>query len=216
MHLDLRVVELLSSKLCHDLISPVSAINNGVELIEDIGDSVAVEAMKLIADSGAQASRRLRFFRLSYGRAGSEANLPVKEIQSVAQNYFAASKIKVTWDDQLDLNELTKRSGGVKVLLNMLLIAEEILAYGGMITVLKPKTDGEAGCEILVAGRNAVMPESHSEALKAVTPVDDLSPRTIQSYVTGRFAEHFGFNISYLSSGDDQLTLTLSAPPLDQ
>lgn len=66
MQIDLRVLELLASKICHDLVSPVSAINNGVELIEDIGGSVVDEAMKLIGDSATNASRRLRLFRIAY------------------------------------------------------------------------------------------------------------------------------------------------------
>ena len=85
MQVDMRVLELLSSKICHDLVSPVSAINNGVELIDDIGGSVVDEAMKLIGDSAALASRRLRLFRMAYGRAGSDENLGIKDVKQVAK-----------------------------------------------------------------------------------------------------------------------------------
>src|SRR5277367_3001835 len=108
MQIDLRVMELLASKLCHDLVSPVSAINNGVELIEDIGGSVVEEAMKLIGDSAGHASRRLRLFRVAYGRAGAEENVSAKDMRHIDEQYIAGGKITLKWPaDQptLALNE---------------------------------------------------------------------------------------------------------------
>src|SRR5580658_5983515 len=99
MQIDLRVLELLASKLCHDLVSPVSAINNGVELIEDIGGSVVDEAMKLIGDSAGHAARRLRLFRIAYGRAGSEENLGVKDVRQIAEQYLAGGKVNLAWPE---------------------------------------------------------------------------------------------------------------------
>ncbi|MSP89576.1 MAG: hypothetical protein EXQ92_12320 [Alphaproteobacteria bacterium] len=69
--MDQRVLELLMSRVCHDLISPVGAVVNGVELIEDGGADMTDDAMALIAKSARQASRRLQFFRMAYGAAGS-------------------------------------------------------------------------------------------------------------------------------------------------
>src|SRR5271154_5841604 len=99
MQIDMRVLELLASKLCHDLVSPVSAINNGVELIEDIGGSVVEEAMKLIGDSAQHASRRLRLFRLAYGRAGSEDNLGIRDVRPIATQYLAGGKTTLDWPE---------------------------------------------------------------------------------------------------------------------
>ena len=99
MQIDMQVMELLASKFCHDLVSPVSAINNGVELIEDIGGSVVEEAMKLIGDSAGHASRRLRLFRVAYGRAGSEENLPLKDMRQIAEQYIGAGKVTLNWPE---------------------------------------------------------------------------------------------------------------------
>src|SRR5580658_6173068 len=93
MQIDVQVMELLASKLCHDLVSPISAINNGVELIDDIGGSVVEEAMKLIGDSAGHASRRLRLFRMAYGRAGSEESLPVRDMRQIAEQYIGGGKV---------------------------------------------------------------------------------------------------------------------------
>jgi len=77
----------------HDLISPVSAINNGVELIEDIGGSVVDEAMKLIGDSANLASRRLRLYRLAYGRAGSEEMLGLHDVRPLLKAISPAARL---------------------------------------------------------------------------------------------------------------------------
>ncbi len=216
MQIDVRVLELLSSKLCHDLISPVSAINNGVELIEDIGDAVEEEAMKLIGDSAANAARRLRLFRAAYGRAGSEESLPLRDMRVVAEQYFV-QKIKLNWPQDLELPGVEAHQGALKVLLNVLIMSEEILAYGGAITLRRLTSDDTIGCVIEVAGRNAVLSVPFRQALENQVEVENLTPRTIQPYITGRFADYFGLSISGASPTENQLVLTLQvvAPAYD-
>ncbi|MFA6279786.1 MAG: histidine phosphotransferase family protein [Bdellovibrionales bacterium] len=217
MQIDLRVLELLSSKICHDLISPVSAINNGVELIEDIGETVVDEAMKLIADSASVSSRRLKLFRIAYGRAGSEESLPVKDVRLVAAQYFEVGKIKLHWDEALALSDLSEKRGALKTLINMLLLSEEVLAYGGTITLQRIEGEGTLGCRLEIVGKSAQLSPSFGDALNGITPVEDLTPRTIQSYMTGRFASTFDLSILPSSPCPDQLDLTLlvKAPEYD-
>ncbi len=213
MHIDLRVLDLLSSKLCHDLISPVSAINNGVELIQDIGESVADEAMGLIANSAAQASRRLRLFRIAYGRAGSEENLPVREVRPVAESYFDGGKIKLSWSEETDLQSFAEKRGALKVLVNALVMSEEILAYGGAIALRRLGGDDKIGCLLEITGRGASLSSAFESALEGRTPVEELTPRTIQPYITGRFADDFGLRIASFSPESDRLDLTLQIVP---
>ncbi|MCL2469147.1 MAG: histidine phosphotransferase family protein [Alphaproteobacteria bacterium] len=207
MPVDLRVLELLSSKICHDLISPVSAINNGVELIEDIGGSVVEEAMNLIGASAVQAARRLRVFRIAYGRAGSEENLPMRDVHQVLAQYFESSKIKLLWTEDLLLPMLAAQRGALKVLINMMIMAEELLAYGGSIA-LEP-IEMDAGCRLVIIGRNAQLPANVEAALYERTAVEDLTPRTIQAYMTGLFAARFGMRIAFEMPKEDHLTLRL-------
>jgi histidine phosphotransferase ChpT len=209
MQIDLRVMELLSSKLCHDLVSPVSAINNGVELIEDIGGSVVAEAMKLIGDSAVTAARRLRLYRMAYGRAGSEEILGVRDVRQVAEQYLAGGKTSLVWAEGLPGVELVERRGFLKTVLNMIVLAEETLAYGGLITL---RADGLSGCRLEVVGRNAQLSDLLRLAYDGVTPVDELTPRSIQAYVTGRFAHSFGLKVSHDHAIPDRLDLILTAP----
>lgn len=211
MLIDLHVMELLASKLCHDLVSPVSAINNGVELIEDIGGSVVDEAMKLIGDSAVTAARRLRLYRMAYGRAGSEESLPVKDVRQVAEHYLAGGKVSLIWDDGVVASDSAEKRGYLKTLLNVIVLAEETLAYGGVIT-LHAAAPPQTGCRIEITGRNAHLGLALQEALDGSAEIENLSPRSIQSYVTGRFAAHFGFKITHDHAVADRLDISLSIP----
>ena len=209
MQIDLRVMELIASKLCHDLVSPVSAISNGVELIEDIGKSVTDEAMKLIGDSVTQASRRLKLFRIAYGRAGGENHIGVNDVRQVIANYFLGGKIALHWPEGQPDTALAEQRGFLKTLLNVLMLAEEVLAYGGNVTL--ESAEGEApSCRLIIAGRAAHLSPAHQEALEGRTPIEDLTPRTIQAYVTGCFAEQFGLRLAASAASADRLDLVLS------
>lgn len=210
MDIDLRVMELLCSKLCHDLISPVSAINNGVELIEDIGGSVVDEAMKLIGDSAVLGAKRLKLFRLAYGRAGSEEGLGIKDVRPVVEAYFAGSKIVLEWPENLPNETAVGARGLLKTLINILILSEEILAYGGAITLAQGENEG---VDVKIAGRAAMLSESLQSALENTVSVDDLTPRTIEAYVTGKFAAQFGIVIQHQTPETDTLNLSLFVPP---
>lgn len=211
MQIDMRVLELLSSKLCHDLVSPVSAINNGVELIEDIGGSVVDEAMKLIGESAGHASRRLRLFRMAYGRAGSDEGIPLKDVRHTAELYMTGGKVSLHWPDSVPADALAQRRGFLKTILNMLIMSEEVLAYGGNVTLHALAEAPESGCRIEILGRNAQLTDVLQAAMAGTAPIEELTPRSIQSYITGRFAEHFGLSLTHDQSVADRLDLVLKA-----
>ncbi len=210
MQIDIRVLEMLSSKLCHDLVSPISAINNGVELIQDIGGSVVDEAMKLIGDSAGHASRRLRLFRMAYGRAGSEEILNTKDVRQIAEQYMAGGKITLNWPAEQPGEVLAGKRGFLKLMLNLVVMAEETLAYGGTVT-LSAASGSPEGCKIEIAGRNTQLTPPIAAAFEGTTPVEDLTPRSVQSYITGRFAAHFGLSLKHHQPAADRLELILLA-----
>lgn len=212
MQIDMRALELLSSKICHDLVSPVSAINNGVELIEDIGGTVIGEALKLIGDSAGHAARRLRLFRMAYGRAGSEAALAVKEVKTVAEQYLAGGKTSLHWQEDSPSQSFAEQKGVLKVILNMLMVGEESLAYGGAMTLRADVSSGRDSCRLEVVGRGAHLSPAAEAALAGTVPIEELTPRTIQAYVTGRFAEQFGCALAFEHKVADRLDLILVAP----
>lgn len=209
MQIDMRVLELLASKLCHDLISPVSAINNGVELIEDIGGSVVDEAMKLIGDSAVQSARRLKLFRVAYGRAGNEDGLAFRDAKLIADQYLQGGKVKLGWGNDMELAAASEPQGMLKVLLNLLVMSEEMLAYGGDVFVRAQAEGEQKGLSVEVSGRNVQITPQIDVALRGEVAVEELTPRTIQAYVTGRFAQYFGFRLRYEQSLPDSVILSL-------
>ena len=203
--LDIRVAELLCSRLCHELVSPVGAINNGVELIEEMGAEMVDEAIGLIAHSADQAARRLRLLRLAYGAAGAESTAGLAEAQQAAASYFAGGRITLDWAPGGLPDALAARRGAAKLLLNLLVLAEEALAYGGTV-----RLSAEGRVVVVSAlGRAAALKPETRAALDGDTPPDALGPRTVHAYATGRFAAQYDFGIE-VREGADGLDLRLA------
>jgi len=147
---------------------------------------------------------------MAYGRAGSEESLAVRDVRQVAEQYLTGGKMTLVWPEGVPSEHTAEQRGYLKTILNVIVLAEETLAYGGVITV-RGLGEGELGCRVEVVGRNAHLSEAMQAALSGSAEIEDLSPRTIQAYVTGRFASHFGFSVTYDHSIPDRLDLILSA-----
>lgn len=123
--------DLVGSRICHDLISPVGAIGNGIELLTLSGIAQAPE-IALIAESVENANARIRFFRIAFGAAPDDALLGASEIQSVLHDLYRNARCSVHWrirDDQ--------RRCEVKLAFLLLQCLEGALPWGGTITVTK-------------------------------------------------------------------------------
>lgn len=207
MDIDLRIMELLASKICHDLVSPVGAINNGVELIEDIGGSVVDEAMQLIGNSAIQAARRLRLFRLAYGRAGNENTVTFKDVRETIEAFLDGGKIKLNFAQNFPPEGLTDTPGALRVMMNMILLADEALVYGGEVHI-RPATDAfQGGVSIAASGRAAALGEATLDAFNGAAAAENIGPRTVHAYVTGCFARHFGFRVGIESAAASETVL---------
>ena len=93
-----RVLELMASRICHDLVSPVGAVNNGIELMREMNADMADDALDLIESSIGQASARLKLFRLAYGAAGSEKLVGFQDIKTTFEGWVSASRTSVNWN----------------------------------------------------------------------------------------------------------------------
>ena len=210
--LTFEVMDLLCSRLCHDLISPVGAINNGVELIEDLGDDMVDEAMGLIAQSGRRAAGRLRCFRLCYGAAGSQAAVGMDEVRDIADGYLEDGKVTLDWGVPGDLGPEGPPAGTVKVLLNLVVLADEALSQGGRIAVAAETGGGGRVLTISAEGPNAGLRENQDAALDGTLADDALGARTVHAYVTGLFARRFGMTVDHSTVEGDRLRLQLTLP----
>lgn len=134
MHSKSDIAALLGSRICHDLISPIGAIGNGVELMLMDGSSKGPE-MTLISESVAGASARIRFFRVGFGAAGSDQRIGRGEVQAVLADLMRGGRIQVSWESPA---ELSRRE--VKLAFLLIMCLESAMAFGGKISVLRTDT----------------------------------------------------------------------------
>ncbi len=187
----LDLAALLCSRVCHDLISPIGAIVNGLEVLEeDKSDETRTFAMDLIKKSAHQASAKLQFCRLAFGAAGSAgAQIDLGDAEKVARGLLDDDKTSIIWNLPREL--LGKNRA--KLLLNMLLVAIGCIPRGGTLTI-DPAEAGK-GFRITASGLNARLAEATPELL-AGSPTRMIDAHAIQPVYTGILARDCGLTLS--------------------
>ncbi|MCB1386447.1 MAG: histidine phosphotransferase [Nitratireductor sp.] len=192
---------LLCSRVCHDIISPVGAIANGLELLDDDSDAETKEiAMGLIRSSAANASARLQFARIAFGAAGSAgADIDTGDAQNVAQGYFAnEKKTDLEWSGERAL----MRKNKVKLLLNLLLVATHAIPRGGRILASFDDPNGSPTFRVVATGTNARVPPAFL-ALLSGNHEEALDAHSVQPLYTLKLAESEGLAVSVALEGED-------------
>lgn len=208
--IEFRVLELLCSRLCHDLISPVTAVNNGMELMaEDSGDMTG-DIRDLISSSAAVASNRLQFYRIAYGLGGqSAAPVGLAEAGRLARGLTEDGKVSLDWPDGSgDGDDSGLSRATMKLLLNLVLLGIEALPRGGMVSVA---VIGDPPAELAVTA-SGVGSRLHDESIAALAPgtsVEDLSARSVQAYFVRHMAGQQGAELALEPGVADALTLRL-------
>ena len=201
-----RILELLVSHICHDLVSPVGAINNGIEFVEEMGDDAAGDAMGLIGSSVRQASTTLQCYRLAYGGAGSGANVTFDDIKTAFGNFIEGSRAKLSWEvDPTAFGMIPE--GFMKILLNTLIMAKNVIPANGDIIV--QSLEGENGVKIIARAENVEFRDGVGEAFRKETALDDLTPRSVHGYVTAIFAEFFDITVENEKPAEGEMTFTV-------
>lgn len=203
-----RVLELIASRICHDLVSPVGAVNNGVELMQEMGEDAGQEAIELVATSAGQASIRLKLFRLSYGAAGTDKNIGFKDVRDAFAELLGNGRVQGEFEPDLGVKFSMPPRGFFKVLLNVLVLAEECNHGSGKISVTG--LEGNKGIRVSVISNNAGFRDGAEAALKGDTGAEDLDPRSVHPYITGKFAAHFGIGLGW-SAREGQLDFDVLA-----
>jgi histidine phosphotransferase ChpT len=203
----LDLAALISSRVCHDVISPVGAIVNGLEVLDDETDEKErAPIIDLIRKSAGQASARLQFARLAFGAAGSAgAQIDLGDAAEVARGIMGDDRLSLTWN----LPRALLSKNRVKLLLNLLLIASSAIPRGGKLTV-DPIGEGETmGFRLQAEGPNSRIPPK-VEALLAGTPDEPLDAHVIQPFYAGMIARAAGLKVSIASEGE---AIVLTAAP---
>ncbi|MBR0697670.1 histidine phosphotransferase ChpT [Bradyrhizobium lablabi] len=195
----LELAALLCSRVCHDLISPVGAIVNGLEVLDDNPKPEDRDfALDLIRKSAKTASARLQFCRLAFGAAGSSgAQIDLGDAQAMAKGHIEDGKVTLTWN----LPRLLLPKNRAKLLLNLLVIAQQTIPRGGTLTV-DPVGEGEGmGFRITAAGLNARVPQNIVDLLNA-TSSNTVDAHAVQPHYTRLLAEACGLKVTLAPEGE--------------
>jgi len=204
----LDLAALLCSRVCHDVISPVGAIVNGLEVLEDENEASMREfALDLIRKSARQASARLQFARLAFGAAGSAgASIDLGDAEQVTKGMFTDDKVALSWEGPRALLPKNK----VKLLLNLVVLATNAIPRGGAIAVKIAGDAAAAEFTLTAKGPNARIP-AHVEGLLAGTPESgSVDAHAIQPFYTGLIAQAAGMPVTFSIEGDE---VTIRAVP---
>jgi len=202
----LDLAALLCSRLCHDVISPVGAIINGLEVLADEKDeTMKKNALDLIRKSAGQASARLQFARLAYGAAGSAgAQIDLGDAGDVARKLLQDDRLTIAWN----LPRALLPKNRVKLVLNLILIAVAAIPRGGTLTVDAVGEGERMGFRLTAEGANAKLAPAVAGLLEG-SAADGLDAHAIQPYFTGLLARAAGLKITLAGAGQS-VVLTAS------
>jgi histidine phosphotransferase ChpT len=192
---------LLCSRLCHDLLSPVGALSNGLELLADEKDpEMRRRCFELLEQSARISTDKLKFFRLAYGAAGGFGDVVATEEpkELVSALVAANERIELAWA----VAEPNLPKAAIKVLLNLSMIAIDALVRGGTLEVGAERRDGATEIAVRASGQRVAFDASIGKALDGSLPPDELSGRTAPAHMIRLLAEELGGGVQYALSGD--------------
>ena len=204
----LDLAALLCSRVCHDVISPVGAIVNGLEVLEDEKDeAMRGFAQDLIKKSAKQASARLQFARLAFGAAGSAgAAIDTGDAENVARGFIGDERTQLSWD----MPRVLLPKNQVKLLLNLLVIAAGTIPRGGTIHVHGTVVDDSGTFTLSTQGPSARIPAHVEQLLAGQSEGGTIDAHGIQPYYTGLVARAVGMDVTLTLDGDKA---TIKATP---
>lgn len=193
---DMDFAALLCSRLCHDLVSPVGAINNGLEILQDEKDASMREAVfDLIEKSSRQTANKLQFFRLAFGAAGGfSANLDMQESERALRAFLDGSRVTLVWHSSL----ASAPKSLVKLLLNVALVGSEALIRGGTLSVALDEADEDGYAQVAIecSGDKVILPDTIRAALQGKVPDEELDARTAPAFLAATLAAEHGGSVT--------------------
>jgi histidine phosphotransferase ChpT len=211
----LDLAALLCSRVCHDIISPVGAIINGLEVLEeDNGEEMRAFANELIQRSAKQASAKLQFARLAFGAAGSAgAEIDLGDAEKVAKGYMEGEKADFAFDSP----RVLMPKNLVKLLLNLILLANAAVPRGGSIKVVVEGQPTAPRFVLCSAGPSARVPAAFEGLVPGRIEGMQVDAQSVQAYYTGALARAAGMTIAARLDGPDvviEAAKTAAAPAL--
>ncbi len=205
------LASLLCSRLCHDLMSPVGALNNGIELLTDEDDpEMREKCLELLEDSARASANKLKFFRLAFGAAGGFGeNVDTFEAKAALEGLFGVERrIEVAWavaDDRLP-------KGAIKLLLNLALLAGDALVRGGRLDVGAESRDEEIELVIRAEGLRILLDPALRETLATGSSGGTVEPRAAGAWLSHSLAADAGGTIRLSDPSSETLLIGATVP----
>jgi histidine phosphotransferase ChpT len=205
------LASLLCSRLCHDLLSPVGALNNGIELMADEQDPEMRErCLELLSDSAKSTANKLKFFRLAFGAGGGFGDeLDTGEARAAVEGLYGADKrIEVGWmvaDDKM-------AKGAVKLLLNLAMIAGDALVRGGRLDIGAEQRGGALEMVIRAEGPRILLDPKLRDTIAQGHSGGEVEPRAAGAWLAHSLAKQAGGTIQLSDPADEVLLIGVTLP----
>jgi histidine phosphotransferase ChpT len=191
MDMDLQLLELVCSRLCHDLISPIGAVGNGLELMAEEADQELLDdARRLVEDSSHRAASLLQLYRSAYGNAGNQASFGANEAVRLAKEAFDSNRVTLTSTVAAGAEW---PAGYGKLILNAILTTAEWLPRGGTLSLT---VESEAGFQVAAEGQQAACPKDTERLIRLDRAGIEVSAHNIQPYLTGFIAARQNYRLA--------------------
>lgn len=201
---------MLCSRLCHDLLSPVGALSNGLELLADEKDpEMRARCFELLEQSARISTDKLKFFRLAFGAAGGFGEFVEVEEPKALVEALVTDKARVQVNWALAAAKLPKDA--VKVLLNFSHIAIDALVRGGTLDIGAEMRDGASEIVVRATGPKIAFDDTIGKALEGTLPASELSSRTAPAHMIYMLAKAAGGGLQYHRT-DEALVLGAVLP----
>lgn len=208
--IDIHVLELLASKICHDLISPVGAVANGVEFLEDMEIEGADDILGLINFSAKQGSAKLQAYRMAYGAGGADSSIKPEDVHKIFGSFIALDeKVKQDWDPYAPLGPEDRPAAFGKILMCALILCVEALPKGGTTRI---QGDGPTAVLITAEGEDCGLKPDLEKALTSAIPADALNPRQMHAFTMRLLMLHYSYQPEIVSNSGGKFALRLTCP----
>lgn len=207
---EIKLAEMLATRLCHDLTGPIGAVNNGAEFLDDEGFDMQNEAVQLILSSAHEAVNRLQFYRQAYGRVADSGEACIADKKKLALDFFSGTKVKLDWpESHTDASGVTMSQKTSRLLLNLLVISASTLIRGGTLAVrLTLDANGDNHIQLSATGETIKLDPDTFGILAGREDVP-LSPKTAQPYLAMRLAQDVRAQVQHVLEGSVlEITIT--------
>lgn len=209
---EIKLAEMLCTRLCHDLTGPIGAVNNGAEFLAEEGFDMQGEAMQLIVSSAHEAVNRLQFYRQAYGRVNDHGEASLSEKKKLSEAFFATTKLRLDWpDSHTDGSGVSVSQKMARLMMNMMIVTAGAMIKGGTLSIRVAETADSREFTLNSVGDIVKMDAETLAIMHGDGDPAQLSPKTAQAFLAAKLAGELGATVTITHDGTS-LNMTARQP----